>query len=211
MSVCLKCGGTGLLVNGNSCDCNATRGKVVPVVLEVPVQYQGLKFNKLMLPKDLQNDYGTYLSNLYEDLLTGHSTSKNVLICAPPNSGKTVFAYSLYAELINQGYTVMDLIDLIEARELLQSSYYNLDKDKVALLSSADIAFIKIPLDLPQKFSEIISTIIERRVRYDGTTIFLYSGSQSDIEAQDRFGKFKSLLGDGSFNSLKVCSWERRL
>ena len=41
------------------------------------------------------------------------------------------------------------------------------------------------------------------------STIFLFSGSQEDLIAQDKFGKFKALLGDGSYNSIEIKSWRQ--
>lgn len=211
MNTCIKCGGTHKMLNGQRCDCMIANSFELPVVLDVPIQYQGVKFNKAALPRDMQEDYGPYMMKLYEELLDSRGIGRNILVCAPPNSGKTVFAYTIYAEMVNQGASVAKLLDLMEVRELLMSYYHDVDREQLALLSSADVAFIKIPQDLPIKFAEIISTVIERRVRSGGSTIFLFSGSKKDLEAQDRFGKFRALEGDGSYNSLKIYSWERRI
>lgn len=205
---CLKCGDTGVKANGDVCDCGYMEQIELPTSMSVPSQYQGVRFDKTFLPTYLQDDYGQYVEKLIKDCTQNLSVfNKNILICAPPNSGKTVFAYTVYGLLFAKGQEIPNLMDIMEVREILMN-YYNADLDKIELLSTAKLAIIKIPQDLPNKFGETISMIIERRVRNNCTTIFLYSGSQEDLLAQDRFGKFKAIIGDGSYNSIDVKSWK---
>lgn len=209
-SVCIKCGGTGILANGEPCDCGCKEDITLPTCLNVPVQYQGIRFDKSFLPKYLQDDYGNYMEGLIKDCTANVSMfNKNILICAPPNSGKTVFAYTIYGLLFAKGATIPSLMDIMEVREVMMN-YYNADYEKIELLSTSKVAVIKIPQDLPIKFAETISTIIERRVRNNCSTIFLYSGSKEDLLAQDKFGKFKAIIGDGSYNSIEVKSWRMK-
>ncbi|MCI9050731.1 MAG: hypothetical protein HFI05_02215 [Lachnospiraceae bacterium] len=209
MDICLKCGGTGVLINGEKCDCGCMDDFVLPTAMHIPSQYQNVRFEKSFLPKWLQNDYGEYMDKLLIDCTIHlHTFQKNILICAPPNSGKTIFTYTVYGLLYAKGQNVSSLIDIMEAREIIMN-YYNVNYQRMELLSNAKIAMIKIPQDLPLKFAETISMIIERRVRNGCSTIFLFSGSQEDLIAQDKFGKFKALLGDGSYNSIEIKSWRQ--
>lgn len=215
MSGCLKCGDTGSMpiidpdgtIHSEPCTCGAGLEVRLPSMLSVPTQYQGVKFDKSLVRKDLDESYGRYLDKLLKMCTTDLGNfHKNILICSPPNSSKTVFAYTVYGMLYPQGVHVPEIMDLMEAREVLLN-YYGVDRDVQSLLSTAKIAFIKVPQDLPPKFAETMSTIIERRVRQNASTIFLTSCSVDDIMAQDKFNKFKALKGDGSYNSLEVVSW----
>ena len=207
MGMCLKCGNTGIMSNGEPCDCGIREPIVLPTCLNIPVQYQNVRFDRSFLRADLQGTYGNFMEKLLKDCTDNlHSFHKNVLICAPPNSGKTVWVYTLCGLLYARGIVMPDLMDLMQARDILLN-YYGTDKDAIIKLSTAQIAVIKIPLDLPNKFPETISTIIERRVRSNCSTIFMYGGSYRDLEAQDKFGKLKPILGDGSYNTLSVNSF----
>lgn len=211
MEYCIHCGNTGVLANGESCThCNNLHGLEVPICLAVPTQYQGVRFSANLVQRKLDESYGRYLENIIKECTKDLAHfNKNILICAPPNSGKTVFAYTVFGVLYEQGVTIPEIMDLMEARDILVN-YYSESKDKIALLSSAKVAFIKIPQDLPPKFAETMSTIIERRVRNNASTIFLTSCSEEDLVAQDKFNKFKMLVGDGSYNSLEVRSWKEK-
>ena len=47
---CLKCGGTGVLVNGDPCpDCIGENAKLVPIVQDIPVQYQDIYLYQIFL------------------------------------------------------------------------------------------------------------------------------------------------------------------
>ncbi len=207
--VCLKCGGTGIDAFGNKCDCGASTQVSVPLSISVPLQYFQVKFDARLLPEDLPTSYGSYMTKLLKDCSnTSDLFQKNVLVCAPPNSGKTVLAYTVLEVLYGGGYEVYPLKDIMEVRESLHN-YYKDYTEQLRLLSVAPVVFIKIPLDIPGKLGETISTIVERRVRAGHGTVFLYSGSKEDLLAQDTFGHLRSILGDGSYNSLSIVSWKK--
>ncbi len=85
MDICLKCGGTGVLINGEKCDCGCMDDFVLPTAMHIPSQYQNVRFEKSFLPKWLQNDYGEYMDKLLIDCTIHlHTFQKNILICAPP-------------------------------------------------------------------------------------------------------------------------------
>lgn len=207
-SKCLKCGGTGITVDGLPCDCRE-HGKVnVPLVLEIPAIYQNVEFSALLLPPDIDKSYGLELEGIIDRILKTGTYPVNLLICSPPNHGKTVFAYSVVRAQYMKGLPIPEVMDIIEAKELMFSNSYNEDtilrKDK---LVKSSVAIIKLPLDLPAKFAETMSTIIERRVRNGGVTIFLYGNRVSALRAQDKYGTLSSIIRDGSYNSLKVIEY----
>lgn len=202
---CLKCGDTGRKVDGTKCDCGIKKEIFQPLALSIPKQYQSVEFNRSFLNSSLNADYGVFMEKLLNDI-EKMNLDKNIMICSPPNSGKTIFAYNAICLLYSVGVKIPVLKDLLEVREILHK-YYDADEELRDLYSNAPLAIIKVPLDLPNKSSEIMSTIIERRVRNSGNTIFLYSGSESDLLAQDRFGRLKMIIGDGSYNSIQVRSW----
>lgn len=207
MSACLKCGGTGFLLSGELCDCGVKTIYYVPEVLEVPMQYQGVRFNSRLLPPNVQGGYADYMDAMYRTLTSNSIQGrKNVLICAPPNTGKTVFAYSVLIDQYMKGVSVVPLMDIMEVRAIMMNPY-DIDVEKVESISKSQVMFIKIPMDLPSRLAESMSTIIERRVRNSASTIFLYSGTYKDLIAQDTFGKLRMLIGDGSYNSIEVKSF----
>lgn len=209
MSKCIKCGDTGVLISGEKCDCGCIDNLILPTTMNIPSQYQNVRFDKCFLPQWLQSSYGECMDKLLVDCTNNlHTFHTNILICAPPNSGKTVFAYTVYGILYAKGQCIPRLMDIMEVREIM-INYYNVNYEDIELLNMARVAIIKIPQDLPPKFAETISMIMERRVRNGNSTIFLFSGSQEDLLAQDRFGKFRALIGDGSYNSIKVKSWKQ--
>lgn len=204
---CLKCGNTGVMANGLPCDCGIHDRLLLPRTLDIPYQYQSIRFDKTFLKPELQLSYGTFMEQLINEVTQNIKMfNKNILICAPPNSGKTVFAYTLYGMLYAKGVSTPKFMDISEARSILMEQYTK-EKDTLMHLTTAPIVVLKIPMDVPNKFPEIISSIIDRRVRNGTSTIFLFNGTLNDLIAQDKFNKFKSLVGDGSYNSLMAKSW----
>lgn len=209
MDRCLKCGGTGQQVDGSPCDCELSKKVDLPVVLEIPAVYQSAEFSAVLVPVRMPRSYGIELEDIINVVKSKGRFTHNLLICSPPNTGKTVFAFSLYRQQYTKGLPMSEIMDLIEAKELMVSNSYDdqtiRDKEK---LIKCPLAVIKIPLDLPPKFAETMSTITERRVRKNGTTIFLYGGSIYDLQNQDRFGVLNNIIRDGSYNSLKVVNYQ---
>ena len=207
MAGCLKCGDTGITVLGEVCTCGAKRDFALPLCLNVPVQYQGVRFAIEFIDEELRYTYGEFMRKLLVDC-TEHlgQFHKNYIICAPPNSGKTIWAYTVYGLLFAKGVQVPEIMDLMQVREIFLD-YYNKDQQELERLSTAPLAVIKLPWDLPNRFPETISTIVERRVRANGSTIFLFDGTQQELLARDTFGKLKLLSGDGSYNSVCIKSW----
>lgn len=203
---CIKCGGTGRLISGELCpDCGGNLIKNTPIVCTVPVQYQGVAFDKTFLPEKEQEVYGSFMEELMTTIINDYAFyQKNLLICSRPNSGKTVWAYNLYSILSSKGYEIPTLRDIVEVRDIL-NSYSN--KDEVNLISTARCAVIKIPRDLQPWMFDTISYLIERRVRNDGFTIFLFGGTEEDLKYIDKFNRLKDLKGTGAYNTIKIESF----
>lgn len=203
---CLKCSGSGTMGNQQPCpDCMPGIVRNIPIVQGIPVQYQSAKFDKKFLPEKEQAKYGEFMENLlYTIINDSNYYQKNLLICSRPNSGKTVWAYTLIAQLTAKGYEIPNLKDIVEVRQIM-SSYDN--KDENILWSTARCAIIKIPRDIQPWLLDSIPTIIERRVRSNGFTIFLYGGTREDLMQADRYEKLKFVVGNGSYNTLKIESF----
>lgn len=203
---CIKCAGTGKMLNGEPCpDCSKDNEVLVPIVHGVPTQYQGIKFDKSFLPEKVQKTYGTFMEELLVTILHDYAFyQKNMLICSRPNSGKTVWAYNLYSELVSKGYNIPPLRDITEVRDILNS--YS-DKNEANLLSTARCAIVKIPRDIQPWMFDTMSYLVERRVRSNGFTIFLFGGTLEDLNMLDRFDKLRYLRGTGAYNTIKVESF----
>lgn len=198
-------------LNEVPCDCGAqdARNIILPSSMKVPLQYQNVRFDSRMLPAWVDGAYGAFMSSLLRELTSNMQLfSRNLLVCSPPNTGKTVFAYTVNGILYGKGIPVAELRDVLEVREIFLNPYAPTHSEADSI-SKAKVVFIKIPMDLPNKLAETMSMIIERRVRNNGSTVFLFSGSKEDLLAQDRFGKLQGMLGDGAFNSIEVKSWFR--
>ena len=210
MGSCIKCAGSGKMGNGEICDCGAQLQKEVylPKCLNIPIQYQSVKYSKRFLRESQQNTLGVFMEALLTEITNNlHTFNKNYIICAPPNSGKTVWAYNIYSTLFSKGINVPEIMDLMQVREIMLN-YYSEYADKQQLINESKIMIVKLPMDLPNKFPETISTIIDRRVRNSCSTIFLFNGSKNDLLNQDRFNKLEYMLGDGAFNSICIESFD---
>lgn len=208
-NTCLLCADTGIQVDGSVCSCGIHSKVEMPLILEIPAIYQTAEFSASLVPIKMSRSYGTDLEDIIDVIKSKGKYNHNILICSPPNTGKTVFSYTIYKHQYTKGIQMSELIDLIEAKELFNTNSYD-ESIQIAknILVNCPIAIIKIPLDLPNKFAETMSTILERRVRKGGTTIFLYGGSLFDLQNQDRFGVLKNLIRDGSYNSIRVMEYK---
>lgn len=200
---CLICGGTGTDANGKPCpECSKNLIIDIPVVGNVPTQYQGVAFDKSFLPLKEQNDFGKYMEELLQSIISDIAFfQKNILICSRPNSGKTVWSYHLYSVLSANGYDIPPVKDLVEVKEILTS--YT-DKELARLFISARCAIIRIPRDVQFYHFATMASIIEKRVRSGGFTIFTYAGRFYDLKLADRDKQLNSLIGNGSYQTIEV-------
>ena len=202
---CIHCAGTGFMIGNRPCPyCNSKDDvDIVPIYDEVPVQYQRLKFDKELLPDGMQEIYGTFMESLMKEIVENASTfQRNTMICCRPNCGKTVWAYNLYSLLKSKQIDIPPVKDILEVKEImsLADRQYDLCKE----FSNDRFAIVKIPRQVNADMLESIQLIVERRVRNNGCTIFLYGGTKEDLKNQDHFGKLRYIAGNGSFNSVKI-------
>lgn len=207
MGACLKCGDTGIDSNGDPCSCGAGNDIELPLILEIPEQYQHGLFDMSFLPGWLHGSYGNVLSGIITTVRTTLDYKLNVLICAPPNSGKTTFAYTVYKYMYNGQQSMPEVLDLNEVRKLLNDLYNR--SDDYELLKRAKLAIIKIPMDVPTKFVEAMISILDLRSRNSGHTIFMYDGSKQDLINQDKYDKLQYIEGDGNYHTVKIFSYHK--
>lgn len=200
---CLMCAGSGKIIGGKPCpECSGKEKKSVPLAHGIPLQYQGITFDKEFLPEKLKKPYGEFMENLLTEITENVNIyQKNLLICSKPNSGKTIWAYNIYAYAINKGITMAPVKDILEIRNILNSYSYN---PELEMIAEARGMIVKIPKDIQPWIFDSISTLIERRVRNNGFTIFLYGGQEEDLKQSDRNGRLSEIKGNGSFNTLRV-------
>ena len=201
MANCIYCGDTLKTSLGEPCPvCSGKILKKSASVYNIPIQYQGVSFDKSFLPEKMQKVYGTYMEELLIEIVNNISFyAKNSLICSRPNTGKTIWAYTLYANLYDKGVRIPPLRDIMEVRNLLNGS-----SEEGEMFSSSKCAIIKIPVDIQFWMIDIMSSVIERRVRNNGFTIFLFGGTEEDITSADKNKRYRYLKGNGSYNSLDV-------
>ena len=204
---CIKCGGTGVLVNGEPCpDCvEVLKKNAQSKILQssVPTQYQAVTFSKELLPFSEQKGYGEFMENLLTSIYTNCSIyQKNILICSKPNTGKTIWAYTLINMLAERGYAVPPILDLVQVREVLNFNKASIDLSESVTKSRCLI--VKIPSDVTFWMIDIISYILERRVPNNGFTIFLFNGCYSQLEQADKNNRLKYIKGTGNWHTLRV-------
>ena len=207
---CLQCGGTGTLVSGLPCpDCaKEVLGKKISVA-GIPVQYQGKNFDRDFLPNELiKSPYADFMEKLYTEIVQNTAIfQKNYLIISRPNSGKTVWAYSVYSQLTSKGYKLPLLKDINEVKSILS---YQGSAEDADLFSNSRCAIIKIPSDATPWSFDTIRAVVERRVRNNGFTIFLFSGTMRELERADRNNILRDIRGTGAFNTIAVKDYGRK-
>lgn len=202
-----ECAGTGLLLGGKPCPkCSKEILKKAVASYHnnvVPMQYQGVVFDKSFLPLDVQNVYGDYMEDLLNTIVSDYQLyQKNLLICSRPNSGKTVWAYNLIMLLTEKGYEIPTIMDLISVREHI--NYRKSDIELTEEILSSRGLIVRLPADMQFWMFDIMQSIIERRVAKNGFTIFLYSGNSSKLKEADRDNVLKYLLGTGAYHTIKM-------
>lgn len=200
---CLRCGGTGLLLTGGPCpDCAKTEKVTMEYVKNIPMQYQGITFNKEFLPSKMQKGYGDFLQE-FLDLCSSvniESYTRNHLVCSKPNSGKTIWAYNIIGRLNARGIVCPSIVDLTEFRSILNG----FNKEEYDLYSKARCVIVRIPSDIQTWMFDTMLYILERRVNHGGFTIFIFNGELKELEAKDSYHKFSDMKGDGSFLTVKT-------
>lgn len=207
-SECLLCGGTGITYDGDPCpNCS---GELLKKAMRtshrgilIPMQYQGVEFDKSLLPEAMQSGYGSFMEDLLRNIYTDYSLyQKNILICSRPNSGKTIWSYSLINILYDKGFSMPDIQDLLTVREIL--NYKTGDAQMYDEIVNSRGLIVRLPSDMQFWMFDVIQTIIERRVSKNGFTIFLYNAGLERLKQADKNNTLANIVGTGSFHTIKV-------
>lgn len=210
---CTECSNTGIKLDGTPCECRFNMNTFYDTVscIEIPQQYQGIQFNSIMLPRDIHESYGAYLSSLHQDIVNMKLKNKNICICSPIAHGKKVFAYSCIDSLFRHGIPVYPIYDVLQLKHITvdmdigrKISYDAVEPEKIY---SVPYLFVEIPRLSNWEVFDAISMIVSRRVRNSGSTILLYPGTWSHLIQFDKQETLIGMQGDGSYNTLLVKTW----
>lgn len=209
---CEKCGNTGIIPGtGQICECKWNSDTFFSTMscLSIPVQYQGTVFNKVLVPNDLGDEYRDYLDKLYSDITLLRMQYHNILLCSPHKHSKTILAYSCIERLFRASLSVFPVCDIMEIRNILNSvdlgknPTYSYSDDPINIIE-APYLFVKLPMWPNWECFDTLNTVIGRRIRRGHSTVFLYSGSWSQLSYSDKSGAITQLSGDGSYGTLEV-------
>lgn len=214
MSYCPKCGNTGVLLDGTLCDCKAHEQDLFDSVtcLQIPETYRGIKFEGLMLPNYMGETYKNTLVSYYEQIVSLRWKCRNLVICSPQQTGKSIFAYSAIQELFRKGVGVFQLFDILEIKRVMQDIEYNrqqsLGIDNPLNLFLVPYLFVYMPPITNYDTYDTAALLLSRRVRRGNSTVFLYEGTWNQLVFNDSKGSLKGLKGNGSLTTVEVSSWE---
>lgn len=204
MEYCPKCGNRGITPEGEICACQRGKNDLIYadlVGMDVPAQYQGLRFNYNQVPTDLGPSYPKTLGDLHDRITTIQLTDQNIFLCAPPLHSKTVWAYSCIQNLFRQRFPVLPIYDVLELRRMA------FEFTEPEGLYTNKYLFVRVPLEVTHEMRFTIHLLVTRRVKLGCCTIFIYDGSWGMATYGDRFDTLRNMQGDGSFNSLRVLSF----
>lgn len=210
---CPKCGNTGLDIDGNVCTCRFNESLFFDTVIctDVPEQYQGINFNKFLLPNDVPANIADFMQSIYDGVRGMSWKMHNVLLATPTATGKSILAYScleLLCRAKQRTFPVMDVLELkriVTDMDLGKKQVYDIDNPE--RIFSVELLFAKIPRVRTLEVYDFVPLLLDRRVRRGLSTIFLYDGSWADLINRDYFGAISNLQGDGRFNTLDVQTW----
>ena len=213
MKYCTKCGNTGIDIDGNPCDCRVNSSSFYETVscLEIPEQYRGISFNESLVPKDLPEGYTYFLKSIHDDMLAGRLLKRNILICSPINHSKSILAYSCIEIMFRNGIPIVPLFDVLEVKRILLD--FDLGKKQTyevkepADIVTVPLMFVKIPRITSWEVFDAIAVLLDRRVRRNNATVFIYDGSWNQLIYNDKQNLLTGLMGDGYYNTLEVKSW----
>lgn len=210
MGYCPKCGNTGVKLDGTPCDCVLPTDTVYAdlVGLELPEQYQGVRFVRTLVPTDCGEYYGAFLEECHKQITTLQLSNQNMCICSPPAHSKTIWVYSCLQNLFRQRVPVVPLYDVLELRRMMFD--YDMGRSNSADFYDVKYLFLKVPAEVTYQVRATMVTIIDRRVRKGNSTFFIYNGSWSSLIYGDEAGLLSGLQGDGSFSSIQVHNFYKR-
>ena len=195
MEVCPICGGTGITPDYEICSCQRVNSEEVNdtnLGFEIPECYK-LKFDGLLMSEPYNKKYGEEMNNIYREYCS--QPSLNYFIHFPPNTGKTVFMYSLLANASNS-LTRFKPSSLKELEPELKSG------NDISDIVSSDILIIYLEDVFPIYTQQVISTVLSERIRRNKKTLILSNTSWEVLTK--RFPGLNSYKGDGNFKTFKV-------
>lgn len=213
MAYCVKCAGTGIDIDGNPCTCRVNVQSFYDSIscLDIPEQYRGTRFNKMLVPNDIDESYPEFLQSIYDKVTSGNWRCKNLIIASPIGHSKTILAYACIEVLFRNGISTFPVYDIFELKKALLDfdlgKKSSTDIENPELIVSVPILFVKIPRVTTWETYDIIALILDRRVRRGNATIYLYDGSWSELVYSDKRHVLAGLQGDGLFNTLECKSW----
>lgn len=210
---CPYCMGTGIDAHGNPCSCKINVQAFYDSVacLEIPEQYQGISFSKVLVPRDLPESYAEYLQKVHDQIAHGNWHQHNTVICSPIGHSKTILAYSCIEALFRHDIPVFPVYDVLELKRIMtdadmcRKQFYEVEEPERVI--NVGVLFVKIPRVTSWEVYDSIALLLDRRVRRGNSTIFLYDGSWNDLIYNDRNHILSGLMGDGSYNTLEVKSY----
>lgn len=209
MDYCPKCGNTGITIEGDPCTCKLPTDSIYGdlVGIDIPPQYQGLRFAPQLVPIDCGSTYAHKLEELHQGITTLQLQHQNICMCSPAAHAKTVWAYSCIQNLFRQKVPIVALYDVMEIRRVM----FNFDVGRCASPDFYDVPYLfaRIPAEVTHQVRTTVATLVDRRVRRGMSTIFLFNGSWRTLTYGDDSGILKGMQGDGSFASLKVYNYQR--
>lgn len=214
MTQCLLCAGELVDLDGFPCECSKEitvfEGFGAHVCTFIPQQYQGIIFDKSLLPTTKSGTLPGVMQEIFEDAISRRLINTNILLTSPVKTGKTVLAYSAIQQLFSKGVPIFPYLDVLEIRRIMKDiddSKEYLYKDETSFdiqnIYKAPILFVKIPVELDNKVCDAISILTDRRTRRGHSTIYFSQHSWETIAKVDYNHTFKSLIGDGAFGTIK--------
>lgn len=213
---CPVCGGSGTKLDGTPCGCRMTHELFTSELsmLDIPEQYQGIRFNRDAVDITMGTGYADYLYQLFGDVVSMKLKNKNILICSPKATSKTVMAYAAIQELFRRSIPTFPVYDLLEIRrmtvdmDLGRKSKYTQENPEDML--TVPYLFVKIPEFANNDIFGTLSILLDRRTRRNGCTIVLYDGSLKRLKDLDYRHIIESLDKDGSYGTLSCKSFWRK-
>lgn len=211
MEYCEICGGTGILLDGTPCECGRYTKDEGITCLSIPEAYRGNTFNPELLPLDRMNIfYKEYMEELYQKITTMRLRNKNIFLCSPMKTGKTVLAYACTEYLFKRNIATFPYFDILELASIMKA--VDIGKDPILINSDeveplnvylAPYLFVKMTSEINYQVIETIIKLVDRRTRRGNVTIILSHLSWSQIVERDPTKLFKTLGGNGSFGTLE--------
>lgn len=213
MSYCPLCMNTGVDINNEPCSCRFNAKSFYESVscLDIPEQYRGIRFSKLLVSKDMPESYAEYLESIHDSITTNRWKNHNLCLCSPTARSKTILAYSCMESLFRYGNITFPVFDVLELKRIMLDMDLNrkqlYEVENPENLFTAPIVFIKVPRVTTWEVFDTMVTILDRRTRRGNSTIFIYDGSWEQLIKVDKMNVLTGLLGDGSYNSIEVKTW----